>query len=271
MPGLGLGLSLKRSRWVFGSSYDTDAAAFFSAASITNSTQKTAVNQLVLDLKSNSLWSKMLALYPFVGGTATTHKWNLKDPRDLDAAFRLTFSGGWTHTSTGALPNGTNGYANTFLSPLSNLSTNSESFGFYGGTSVAAGSAKQPIGCTDTSTYDIIAPREVGDSALCILQANSAAFTVSNASTLGFIFGTRNGAASSIASIRGTKTTNGVSSTSRHNYPFFVGARNQAGTAAQYSPIEHRFSFIGNGLTSGDCDSLYTLIQAYETTLGRNV
>jgi hypothetical protein len=251
--------------------YDPDAVAFFTATGITNPTQKTAVNQLVLDLKSNSIWSKMLAFYPMVGGTATTHKYNLKDPRDLDAAFRLTFSGGWTHSSTGALPNGTNGYANTFLSPLSNLSTNSESFGFYGGTSVAAGSAKQPIGCTDTATYDIIGPREAGDSAIFILQNNGVQITVSNASTLGFIFGTRNGASSSIVSIRGTKTTNGAGSNTRHNYPFFIGARNQSGTAAQYSPIEHRLSFVGNGLTSGDCDNLYTLVQAYQTTLGRNV
>ena len=53
----------------------------------------------------------MKALYPFVGGTATSHKFNLKDPRDLDAAFRLQFNGGWTHNSNGVTPNGTNGYA----------------------------------------------------------------------------------------------------------------------------------------------------------------
>ena len=31
----------------------------------------------------------MKAIYPFVGGTATTHKFNLKDPADINAAFRL--------------------------------------------------------------------------------------------------------------------------------------------------------------------------------------
>lgn len=40
----------------------------------------------------------MTAVYPFIGGTASTHKFNLKDPRDLDVAFRLTFSND-THTN----------------------------------------------------------------------------------------------------------------------------------------------------------------------------
>ena len=67
---------------------DTDAQAFITATGITDNTQKNSINQLVLDLKSYGVWSKIKAIYPFVGGTATTHKFNLKDPRDLDAAYR---------------------------------------------------------------------------------------------------------------------------------------------------------------------------------------
>jgi len=101
----------------FSVDYDTDAAAFITAANITDNTQKSAINTLVNDMKGYGIWTKMKAIYPFVGGTATTHKWNLKDPRDLDAAFRLVFNGGWTHSSTGADPNGTNAYADTYLAP----------------------------------------------------------------------------------------------------------------------------------------------------------
>ena len=92
---------------------DADALAFITAAAITDATQQTAIDTLVKGMKADGIWTKMKAIYPFVGGTATTHKWNLKDPRDLDAAFRLVFNGGWTHSSNGALPNGTNGYADT--------------------------------------------------------------------------------------------------------------------------------------------------------------
>ena len=37
-----------------------------------------ATNQLVKDLKSNNLWDKMKSIYPFVGGTVSSHRFNLK-------------------------------------------------------------------------------------------------------------------------------------------------------------------------------------------------
>ena len=98
-----------------------DAQAFITAAGITDPTQQSAIITLVTDLKGYGLWTKMKAIYPFVGGTATTHKFNLKNPLDTDGAFRLSFSGGWTHSANGALPNGTNAFANAFCaSSLSN-------------------------------------------------------------------------------------------------------------------------------------------------------
>lgn len=95
---------------------DLDATTFLTAASITDSTQSSAINTLVKDLKRFGLWNKIKAFYPFVGGTPESHKWNLKDPRDTNDAYRLTFSGGWTHSSTGVKCNGSNTSADTFLS-----------------------------------------------------------------------------------------------------------------------------------------------------------
>jgi len=37
-----------------------------------------AINELVKDLKSNNLWDKMKSIYPFVGGTVSSHRFNLK-------------------------------------------------------------------------------------------------------------------------------------------------------------------------------------------------
>jgi len=53
----------------------------------------TAVDTFVKGLKSNTILTKMKAIYPFIGGTAATHKWNLINPQDTDAAYRLTFFG----------------------------------------------------------------------------------------------------------------------------------------------------------------------------------
>jgi hypothetical protein len=93
---------------------DPNAQAFITAAGITDPTQQSAIDNLVIGLKADGIWTNMTAIYPFVGGTASTHKYNLKDPRDLDAAYRLAFNGGWTHNANGITGNGTNTYADTF-------------------------------------------------------------------------------------------------------------------------------------------------------------
>lgn len=92
---------------------DPDAAAFIAAAGITDPTQQLAIEELVTGMKSIGVWSKMIAVYPFVGGTATTHKYNLMDPQDTNAAYRMTFNGSWTHSSLGVSAPG--GYADTHL------------------------------------------------------------------------------------------------------------------------------------------------------------
>ena len=59
---------------------DPDAQAFLTAAGITDATITSAINTLVVDLKGYNIWTKMKAVYPFVGGTAAAHKFNLKNP-----------------------------------------------------------------------------------------------------------------------------------------------------------------------------------------------
>ena len=73
--------------------YDTDAQAFITTAQISDLTQQVALNNFVILLKQDSLWAKFSAIYPMLGGTSFSTKWNLKDPRDLDAAYRITWIG----------------------------------------------------------------------------------------------------------------------------------------------------------------------------------
>lgn len=110
------------------------ADAFLAATGITDSTIVDAINTLVHNLQYFGLWGKMEALYPFVGGTAETHKFNLINPLDTNEAFRLAFNGGWTHDSNGVTPNG--GYANTFLRPYQVLNQNSTHLSIYSSTEI---------------------------------------------------------------------------------------------------------------------------------------
>ena len=134
MSSFGFGFGTGIAKKAGGVSYDADASAFFTAASITDTTQKSAVNQLVVDLKGYGIWTKCSAIYPIVGGTAGSHAVNLKTP----GTYNLTFATGMTHSSTGMVSNGSSGYANTYLNGNTVLSATSNHMSFYSGTQVSA-------------------------------------------------------------------------------------------------------------------------------------
>ncbi len=252
--------------------YDADALAFFTATGITDATQKSAINQLVLDLKSNSLWTKFIAMYPFVGGSATTHKYNLKDPQDLDASYRLTFSGGITHDANGITGNGSNGYYRTYITPSAHLSQDNTSVFLYirtnsSGAYVDIGSIKQ--GAPQHRIQ--INPRNASNMFTSACNDTTVS-SVSNSDSRGFIGISRTSSTSYVQSINSTQTTVTVTSTALNSDEIYGLAVNPgSGVPSNYSARNQAFACIGVGLTNTECDTLNTIIQTYETTLSRNV
>jgi hypothetical protein len=100
---------------LYNSGLDADATAFLSTVGGANSIQQSAINTFVVQLKVKGLWAKMYAIYPLIGTNSTQNKWNLKDLRDLDAAFRLTFSSTLPTFNNYGIdwPNSSSVYANT--------------------------------------------------------------------------------------------------------------------------------------------------------------
>ena len=261
--------------YVFGG-LDADAQAFITAAGLTNPTQQNAINTLVLSLKANSIWTKMKAIYPFVGGTATTHKFNLKNPLDTNAAFRLVFSGGWTHSSTGATPNGTNAFANSFLVPSTTITLNSIGLSYYSRTNTTPANNSINMGSwvgagleytilairsylSSTRTYGILQSSNAGTFALFVDTNALGLYTITRtANNLTKIF--KNGISSA---------TNSELSTGNSTNSIYLGAVN--GNTLNYSNRECAFASIGDGLTDTDASNLYTAVQAFQTTLGRQV
>jgi hypothetical protein len=254
-----------------GGGVDPDAQAFITAAAITNPTQKEAINQLVVDLKADGIWSKMKAIYPFVGGTASTHKWNLKNPLDTNAAFRLVFNGGWTHSSTGVTPNGTNAYADTFLIPSLLLNLNNKSYSIYSRTD--SNGLFHDIGTHGSSSndYDTFFTRYLNEFYGTI--SSIADYTkFSNLDSLGFYSSSRT-ASNAIEIYKNgvSKITQSKASGANSNAPVYISAFNNNGGLQQYSNRNLAFASIGDGLTDTEAANFYTAVQAFQTTLNRQV
>jgi Na+-transporting NADH:ubiquinone oxidoreductase subunit NqrC len=240
---------------------DADAQAFIMAAGITDATQQSAINTLVTDLKGYGIWSKMKAIYPFCGSTATQQKYNLKDPRDLDAAFRLVFSGGWTHSSTGALPNGINANANTYLTPGTHLSTSSAHISYYAGTANTA--AGVIIGNGNLSCYIQRTTTLEGSLATTSVSA------VANSNTAAFymLFRPSN-------SQQKFQKNSSIILTDNKNSSSYGGGNiylASYGTGGLWANARCQFASIGDGLTDTEAANFYTSVQKYQTTLGRHV
>jgi hypothetical protein len=250
---------------------DPDAQAFITAAGITDTTQKTAINTLVVNLKAYGIWTKMKALYPMVGGTSTTHKFNLKDPRDLDAAFRLQFNGGWTHSANGALPNGTNGYANTFLAPSTSLGLNSTHISGYLRTNLQF--SGPIISTEDAGTYNnglYIWPRQSSNLYSVRINDNGLSGVDSAPADIrGLHIATRTASNVKKYRLNNTQLFNTTeTSTGLNTSSIYLGAsRNNA----NYNGNQFAFASIGDGLTDAEAANFYTAVQAFQTTLGRSI
>jgi hypothetical protein len=250
---------------------DADAQAFLTAAAITDPTISSSIDKLVVDLKSAGVWSKMKAIYPFVGGTASTHKFNLKDPRDLDAAFRLQFNGGWTHSANGALPNGTNGYADTKLND-SSLTPNSSHISYYSRTNI--NTAAYDMGVYNGTKGIWFALRNLNLFTGGIFQTGaSVEVSVSNLDSKGFYLGCKNGSTTINLYKNGASVAiNTKADTTATNTSVYLASLNQNGSPAfGFSTKQCAFSSIGDGLSDTEAANLYTAIQNFQTTLNRQV
>jgi hypothetical protein len=265
---------------------DPDAQAFITAAGISNSTQQSAINSLVVSLKGYSIWNKLDVIYPFVGGTATTHKFNLKDPRDLDAAFRIQFSGGWTHNANGITGNGTNALANTFFIP-SNPEMNL--LGVYARTGTAGQTFMSSYVYDDSGEGYFNGPYGIDFKSQAVFLLNS--FQVSTGAspyTEGY----------TVSYVGGSTTTSvkvyrkGIDVNSNHQPniwkipeqapPITIGAQRADyydldavllyTLYTTYSTSNMAFAYMGYlALTATEAANLNTAIVAFQNTLGRQV
>ena len=248
-----------------GPSYGTLTTAWIAATGETDLTILGALNTLESDMATYGLTAKMKALYPMVGGTAAKHKYNFMNT----AQYQATFNGGWTHSSTGALPNGTNAYADTGIK-VSDFAPDSIGMGVYLRTN--ADVLGVDVGTIDTSRFQLLT-RYAG--------AIYSAFPNGNVLATGSTSDSRGLTTIGRVSTSSRKTfKNGVlqftssetliSTTGLNTYDFKFGASGGS-SITWYSNKQNALTVFKLAFTDTDEANFYTAVQAFQTTLSRQV
>ncbi len=245
--------------------YDVNAQIFIDSSGITDPSQKTAISNFCVQLKDSSLWTKFIAIYPMVGGSANTTKWNLKDPRDLDAAYRLTFYGSPVFAPTGILFPSVNEFADTHLPDSAISPTTDASISYYSRTQNTI--SGYDMGCTDgltpyneLSIYSDAADNSewFGFSQQIFSPNTTGLFMLS--SSVSDVTRYRNG---TIISTKGVPP-----STIYTNLTFFLGKSRISSHSGQK---ECGLATIGKGLNDAQSQTFYNIVQNFEKALNRQM
>lgn len=175
---------------------DPDAQAFLSATGITDPVLSNALNTLVVSAKTHGWWSSCTAIYPMVGGSSTTCKFNLKDARDLDAAYRITWNNA-TFNSSGPIANGSNTtWGDTHIAPSTILNPDGMHMSYYSLTNTNS-FALADMGSNDgTNRLELrIFDSNLGQGFAFV--GNSEAYYFSNPGLAGYFLTTKNSSSSS--------------------------------------------------------------------------
>jgi hypothetical protein len=282
MIGIGIGIPFGRRGGI-----DADAAAFIAAAGITDPTQQAAINTLVKNLKgqgnlnnSFDFWSGILYAHPHIGGSASSNKFNLKNPLDTDAAFRLGFNGGWTFSATGSTPNGTNAYADTFFNPSAQgLSLTNSSLYIYQRQAPIIGTTRTQMGARDTASTDTACliwgnagSAERSTLAGAISSNYAPPVAEASAGILGSKMATLNGDRNLQLYANGnSRGSAAAQTTSQPNFNIYLAAMNVNGTAAEFFNREIAFDAVLGGVSAANALLWHQIIQQFQTDLGRAV
>ena len=249
-----------------GPSYGTLTTAWIAATGESDLTILGALNTLESDMATYGLTAKMKALYPMVGGTAAKHKYNFMDT----AQYQATFNGGWTHSSTGALPNGTNAYADTGIK-VSDFAADSIGMGVYLRTN--ADVLGVDVGTVEINGRYQLLTRYAGAIYSAFPNGNALATGSTSDSrgltTIGRVSTSsrktfKNGA------LQFTSSETLTSTSGLNTYDFKLAAGGGAGIT-WYSNKQNALTVFKLAFTDTDEANFYTAVQAFQTTLSRQV
>lgn len=253
--------------------FDADALAYISAmeaaGGVFTSAQKGYINNMFTDLKQAGIYTLLDAFYPFVGGTAATHKFNAKDPRDANAAYRLLFGGTVTHNANGITGNGTTGFALTsYFIPVSRQ--NNMHLSAYVRNNLNSGCA---IGTkqTDNTRFTHIFPRT---SDILTVRINAMGATqIASTDSRGFLVGNRSGASAEqlYKNAVSFATSTNASGTVPANQVAILARTVSGSSIDNFSAYNLAWASIGASLNASQQLAYYNIVQTFQTNFSRQI
>jgi hypothetical protein len=255
--------------------FDADAAAYLAdvitSGGTVDATMSAATNTLFTDLKSNSLYTKMLAFYPYVGGTAASHAINAK----LNKSYDITWNGGMTHGVSGSTGNNSNSYGDTGFNN-NTWAQDNMSFGVYCVTNLSSTGNDQLFGYTESTEEPAvqIAPGAGGGS-VSYFRCGNAAGTIYNHGGIpyrGNYIATRTGSTAGYLYRNATlwQTDSNTYTKDASGRSVYVFAIRIATGFFDPTPDTLSFTFVGDGLSTTEVSTLDGIINTFQTSLGRN-
>lgn len=256
---------------------DPDATAYLAAVVAAGGTVTptitTATNTLFTDLKTNSLYTKIIAFYPIIGGVQNSHAIN----GNLNATYNISFNGAWTHSSLGQIPpNGGYGLTNYIVpSGDTNGAARNLTWGIYVNTTTNTYTSYEiDFGVRDnagsgTGIWRIDAEWTAQNNSNAYHGADNQPTEVTPPKGTGFYVATR---LINVAKLffNGTlQSSSGPIINVSSQYPLSLGGQYN-GTVNQFASSKRQaFAFISQHLTDGEVTTLSTIVTTFQTALGR--
>ena len=268
MIGIGTNIFLRHAI-----SFDADAQIYFDAViangGVLSTDEKNAYNVYRIDAKNNTdTWESPVHVnYPMLGGTAESCAINAHNPGTFDTTFINTVSGDFT--SNGWTSNGTDSYGRTGLIPSTTLTLGDLFLQYYSRINT---NACEDISARDSSASSIRFGVRIANQLKIFAFKDADVLVAIGLGGLGSF-------SANIVSTSDVKLyKNGVEVASAGSATgilptreFYIGARNGAGTAVDFSNKECAGLIIADKFTTGQITAEYNAIQIMNTKLSRNV
>ena len=250
---------------------DTYISAVLTAGGTLSGAQETAIRTFYSDLDTAGIYSKMYAMYPFLGGVAASNAIDFINP---GGGFDLTFTGTWTHSNLSGSQTAPSlgNYANTSFNPTTDAISVTTDFSF--GVFAASGSNTGYHGLgTATANYIIVGDFSGNDG---IFGGSKGFAGTPGFSVASFLTVSRTGASSWYAGFADaansgilTLSTTGTNTYTPFNADIWLGRVNGLESFPGGGSI--RFAFIGKGLNSTELQDLSNAMNTLQTAFSRNV